>query len=201
MMTDSKRTRYTLFSTLIAPHLDSACTLAGWMVGSDSVEDVVRDACFRAMRCLMEEDSETDESNGRVLLLSFVHQSGRAWVRRQDFAAGRYLNSGDSSLAEADSKLSGWGVSSDVSLHRDDALHRIRDCSEAEINKWLMGLPLACRVAMVLRDIEGLRYDQIAQVVGITPDQVTPRLAEAQRLLHRAWMVDQFAENERRDDL
>ncbi|HEX2251974.1 MAG TPA: sigma-70 family RNA polymerase sigma factor [Thermoanaerobaculia bacterium] len=50
----------------------------------------------------------------------------------------------------------------------------------------LAALPVAFREAVVLRDIEGLAYDEIAQVLGVRPGTVRSRIARGREHLRRA---------------
>jgi RNA polymerase sigma-70 factor (ECF subfamily) len=60
--------------------------------------------------------------------------------------------------------------------------HRLRDALEA--------LPLAWREVLVLRELEGLSYREIADVAGIKMGTVMSRLARARAGLQQQLAVD-----------
>lgn len=53
---------------------------------------------------------------------------------------------------------------------------------EARVQRLLMGLPERHRIVLVLRDIEGLSYEEMAQVLSCTVSSVKNRLHRARRV-------------------
>ena len=54
-----------------------------------------------------------------------------------------------------------------------------------QVTRWLQALPIEQRVAVVLRDIEGLTYEEIADSMGISIGTVKSRIARGREMLKR----------------
>ncbi len=54
-----------------------------------------------------------------------------------------------------------------------------------QIARWLQALPIEQRVAVILRDIEGLTYEEIADSMGISMGTVKSRIARGREMLKR----------------
>ena len=61
----------------------------------------------------------------------------------------------------------------------------ISDVSSAEVSELLAGLPEKYRTPLVLREYEGLKYDEISRVIGISVGQVKIRIFRAREELKR----------------
>ena len=59
----------------------------------------------------------------------------------------------------------------------------IAKADSEQLNRAIAGLPLAYREALVLREIEGLSYQEISTVMSIPIGTVMSRLARARNLL------------------
>src|ERR1700693_5682336 len=72
------------FRSVVLPHLNDAYALARWLTGSraDS-EDVVQDACLRALRAI---DNFSD-GNPRAWLLTIVRNTTYSWLHKNRPAA------------------------------------------------------------------------------------------------------------------
>jgi len=57
----------------------------------------------------------------------------------------------------------------------------------AEIQRLLLNLPLEQRIALVLRDIEGLSYEEIAESMKISLGTVKSRIARGREMLKRSY--------------
>ncbi|MCU1461951.1 MAG: putative polymerase subfamily sigma factor [Acidimicrobiales bacterium] len=78
----------------------------------------------------------------------------------------------------------------------DDVRATVHDAADAvtariDVDAALAGLPDEFRVAVVLRDLCGLSYDEIAQAVDIPPGTVRSRIARG-----RAMLADRFGKPE-----
>ena len=58
-----------------------------------------------------------------------------------------------------------------------------------QITQWLQELPLPQRVAVILRDIEGLSYEEIAESLKVSLGTVKSRIARGRELLKRHFAV------------
>ena len=54
-----------------------------------------------------------------------------------------------------------------------------------QLDEWLRELPIQQRIAVVLRDIEGLSYEEIAESMEISLGTVKSRIARGRELLKR----------------
>ena len=73
--------------------------------------------------------------------------------------------------------------------------HLLRHCDEQSIRAMVSALPDVFRETLVLREINGLSYSQIAGIVGVPAGTVMSRLARARAMLRAAWRAAE--ENER----
>jgi RNA polymerase sigma-70 factor (ECF subfamily) len=158
------------FDETILPHLDAAHNLARWLLrGSDHAEDVVQEACLRALRYF----GTFRGGNPRAWLLSIVRTTAFTWLQK---------NRAQQLTAEFNEEIHGDGGDAlnpeTVLLQRADAqlLEQVMAC-----------LPDRLRAVMVLRELEGLSYKEIAEVVGIPSGTVMSSLFRArQRFLQAA---------------
>jgi RNA polymerase sigma-70 factor, ECF subfamily len=155
------------FEAAILPHLDAAYNLARWLTRhDDDAEDVVQTACLRALRFF----DGFQGGNPRAWLLTIVRNtfySSLAQRRDQELATPF-----DEEVHT--SEQAGVG---------DPEAELLRHADAALLRQGFAALPLPFREVMVLREIEGLHYKEIAAVAGIPIGTVMSRLARARRLL------------------
>ncbi|MGH7837821.1 MAG: sigma-70 family RNA polymerase sigma factor [Candidatus Binataceae bacterium] len=156
------------FEEAVLPHLDAAYNLARWIMRNDAdAEDVVQDACLRALRFI----GGLRGTDGKVWLLKIVRNtcySRFARDRRRDHQT------------EFDEELHSPQIET---LDPEAILLKSRD--GATINRALDELPDEFREAIVMRELEGLSYKEIAEVAGVPLGTVMSRLARARRRLQR----------------
>lgn len=161
-----------LFAEVVMPHLDDALSLARWLTGSvTDAEDVVQEACVRAFAAIA-----TARSNPRAWLLAIVRNTAFTWLAK---------NRPKSVVVTDDD-----AVFEKASLEMIDRSHEmtpeavlIAKADSEQLNRAIAGLPLAYREALVLREIEGLSYQEISTVISIPIGTVMSRLARARNLL------------------
>jgi RNA polymerase sigma-70 factor (ECF subfamily) len=66
----------------------------------------------------------------------------------------------------------------------------LRQRDAETIRRLVAGLPNPFREAIVLREINALSYEEIANVVGIPVGTVMSRLARARAMLRKAWIAE-----------
>jgi RNA polymerase sigma factor (sigma-70 family) len=150
------------FEELVLPHLDAAFNYARWLTKNDAdAQDVVQDASVRALRFL----SSLRGSDARAWLLTIVRNTwyGR-FSGRDDPARTTVFN--DMSHDRRDSALD-----PEARLMQRQTIDRVRGAIEQ--------LPAEFREAIVLRELDGLSYKEIAEVIGIPIGTVMSRLARA----------------------
>jgi RNA polymerase sigma factor (sigma-70 family) len=166
--------RKTKFEAVVLVHLPSAYNLARWLVRSpNDADDVVQDACLRAYQHF-EEFRGTD---ARPWLLAIVRNAAFALLRKHRIAE-EAMRLDD--LAEA-STMIGAAPGADV-----DALKSI---TLQELHASIDRLPAAFKEMIVLRDMEGLSYLEIASITQIPVGTVMSRLSRARKHL-RGEIVD-----------
>lgn len=163
MTSDAARQRF--FSLTIAPHLDDALTLARWITGNPAdAEDVAQEACIKAMAAM-------DGFRGglaRAWVLAIVRNTAYTWLRRHRPMA--LVSTGDHETAQALAGQEG-----------DDSPESamIQAQTHAQVQAAIASLELPHREIIVLRDINGLSYREIADLLGLPVGTVMSRLARA----------------------
>lgn len=161
-----------LFADLVLPHLDTALTLARWLTGNATdAEDVTQDACLRAFKAL-ERDSSGGIANPRAWFLAITRNAAFTWLAR---------NRPNSLVltAEPDSEEN----ASTAKRPETPEESIIAAADAARIDKAIAALPQAFRETIVMREINGLSYRDIADVTGVPIGTVMSRLARARALL------------------
>ena len=156
------------FEQAMMPHLDASYNLARWLTGNDhDAEDLVQEAFLRAYRFF---DSFRG-GDGRAWLLAVVRNTCYTWLaqhRRRDAPA---------SFDETIHSGAGDAFSPEKMLQEKAAEQRVRDALEE--------LPPEFREVVVLRELEGYSYKEIAALVGIPLGTVMSRLARARERLQQ----------------
>ena len=161
----SERERIALFESTVLPYLDAAYNLARWLARDPvEAEDLTQESMLRALTYF---DSFRG-GDGRAWLLAIVRNAFYTSAKRRR-AMGRQEPLDDEALAGCD-------------LPDTEALLHER-ITVAELGPAIEALPVRFREAIVLREIEGLSYREIASVVGIPIGTVMSRLARARGLL------------------
>jgi RNA polymerase sigma-70 factor (ECF subfamily) len=150
------------FEQVVMPHLDAAYNLARWLTGNHhDAEDIVQEACVRAMRFA----GGFRGGNGRAWLLAIVRNMTYTWLKKN--RPNVIISMDDDELAEIEDP-------------RGPTFERL----DAGVLRAALGeLPVEFREAIVLRDIEGFSYKEIAEVAEVPMGTVMSRLARARRQL------------------
>jgi len=154
------------FEEVVLPHLDAAYNLARWLAGNEhDAEDIVQEAFLRAFRFM----GGFRGGNSRSWLLTIVRNTAYTWLRKNH---GPIVYLGEDELAEIEDPAALGG---DVALLRNADAGRLRAA--------LQQLPVEFREALVLRELEGLSYKEIAEVADVPIGTVMSRLARARKQL------------------
>lgn len=162
------------FEQEVLPHLDAAYNLARWLThNQQDAEDVVQEAYVRALRFF----GAFRGGNARAWVLRIVRNTCYNWLEKN-----RPLQS----AAEFDEDLFGPDPRT---LNPEEAL--LRSASDKMLRRALEALPLIFREVLILRELEGMSYKEIAEVTGMPTGTVMSRLSRArdglrQALLHYA---------------
>lgn len=159
------------FAELVLPYLDDAYGLARWLTGNRTdAEDVVQDSCMRALASL---DAAVIE-RPRAWVLAIVRNTAFTWLAKNRPKA--VLVTDDAELLE-----SAAAKGPAASANAEESLIAVAD--EAALEAAIQALPHLYREAIVMRDIHGLSYREIAAAVGAPQGTVMSRLARARALL------------------
>src|SRR5215467_2712333 len=154
------------FEELVLPHLDAAYNYARWLTKNDSeAEEVVQDACVRAVRFF----SSRRDGDARAWLFAIVRNTWYSRVSRR------------ASVAEATRLETKRDERPDEAL--DPEARLLQQHAVAKVHAALEQLPSDFREVIVLREIEGLSYKEIAAVVCVPIGTVMSRLARARERL------------------
>jgi RNA polymerase sigma-70 factor, ECF subfamily len=157
------------FDRTFLPHMDAAYNLARWLVHDDhDAQDVVQEAYLRAVRFA----SGFRGGDPRAWILAIVRNTAFTWLRR---------NRGPNQPTEFDEKEHG-GESEPHGLEAE----AVRKADGAMIREALEELAEEFREVIVLRDIEGLSYKEIATAADVPIGTVMSRLARARGKLARS---------------
>jgi RNA polymerase sigma-70 factor (ECF subfamily) len=149
------------FEEAVLPHLDAAFNYARWLTRNDAdAEDVVQDACVRALRFF----SSLRDDSARAWLLSIVRNT---WYSRFPKRGGDRTTELDDTADEQP----GTDLDPEARVIQQQAVERVRLALEQ--------LPPDFREVMVLRELEGFSYKEIATIVDIPIGTVMSRLARA----------------------
>ena len=162
------------FEQRALPCLDAAHNLAFWLVRSRTdAEDIVQDAYLRAFRAF-------DSCSGDVKpwLLAIVRNLAYRWLTTRKKAANVI------SIEEALSSRAASGEVFEVPSNEASAEELlIGQAERALVVTALAELAPPFREAIVLREMEGLSYQEIANVAGVPVGTVMSRLSRARAQL------------------
>jgi RNA polymerase sigma-70 factor (ECF subfamily) len=157
------------FEEAILPHLDAAYNLARWLMRSDAdADDAVQDACLRALRFF----GGFRGGDGRVWLLAIVRNTCYSKLkgnRTQQFETSFDEEAHGHSLEGPDPE----GV-------------LLKSLDAAALQRAVEALPEEFREVIVMRELEGLSYKEIADVTEMPIGTVMSRLARARTRLQRS---------------
>jgi RNA polymerase sigma-70 factor (ECF subfamily) len=157
------------FEAVVLPHLDAAYTLARYLTrNAQDAEDIVQDACLRALKYF--ESFRGDEgTSARAWLLTIVRNTAYSSRRGQHVAT------------EFDETQHSGAVADE---HPEAAMLRT-DANES-LGRALDRLAPEFREVIVLRELEGLSYKEISDVTGVPVGTVMSRLSRARARLQEA---------------
>ncbi len=154
------------FQRVLLPHLPAAYNLARWLARNNSdADDLVQEAYLRALNFF----DGFRGGDGKSWLLTIVRNTYYSWMRRN--RAGAQAVEFDEAIHAIDPYSA---TPESALLEKTDRLELI-----AALEK----LPDEFREALVLREMEGLTYHQIAELAGIPLGTVMSRLARGRQKL------------------
>jgi RNA polymerase sigma factor (sigma-70 family) len=154
------------FEQAVLPHLDAAYNLARWLMRNDQdAEDMVQEACLRALKFF----GGYRGVDSRAWLLAIVRNTCYTWLRH--YRAHELTTPFDEDLHSTESDA-----------FNPESVSQ-RNVEAQLLIQALEALPLEFREVIVLRELEGLSYKEIAGIADIPIGTVMSRLARARRRL------------------
>ena len=154
------------FGEVFAPHLADAYRLARWLTGNRAdAEDAVQDAALRAFKGI----GGFGGANARAWSLAIVRNAAYSLLLKRRSGA-----------LMLDDRAETENVAADVATP-EAAL--IAKADAAAVEAAIAALPLPMREVLVLRDMQGFSYREIAELAGIPSGTVMSRLSRARQML------------------
>lgn len=158
-------TKVRVFELTMWPHMRAAYNLARWLVRNDQdAEDVVQESFLKAYKA--QESFRGTEA--KTWMLSIVRNTAMDFLRR-------YKSSATASFDEGGPEPEDQSPDPERSL-----MERMR---REQVHQAISHLAGEFREVIVLREIEGMSYKEMASVLGIPMGTVMSRLSRARNLL------------------
>lgn len=156
------------FNELVVPHFDSAFNLARWLLGSDAdASDVLQESSIKAFRFI----HKMKTKNTRAWFFQIVRNTCYTMLKsKKSFVEIDFENAIEDPSPTAEAVLS-------------------ENTTAREIRRSLDELSVQHREILILREIEELSYDEIAEVLDLPEGTVMSRLARARQLLKKKLSV------------
>ena len=151
------------FETQALPHLGALYRMARQLVGPEGADDLVQEVFLRAWKYFESFDSTT---NCRAWLFRILRN---AWISR--WRKSRL----ELPLTETESET--------IGPYYDWEAEFLRDEFSAGVKRALSDLPADYRMAVLLADVEGFAYEEIARIMECPIGTVMSRLNRARRML------------------
>jgi RNA polymerase sigma-70 factor (ECF subfamily) len=154
---------------VLLSHLDSAYNLARWLVrnGADA-EDVVQEAYLRAFQYA----DGFRGGDARAWLFTIVRNSAYTWLRKT--RAFEPVVPFDEQAATTEVEM----------LNPEQLL--LQKADGRVVEQAMRELPVRFREILILRELEGFSYKQIAEVVGVPMGTVMSTLSRARERFRQA---------------
>jgi len=156
------------FDEVVLPHLDAAYRLARWLLRNEhDAEDVVQEASLRALRYFR----TFTGGNGRAWFLSIVRNLCHGWRGDRPAVPTDPFDEEQHSVAQPSFDPEA------LALHQDDV--RL-------IERAMSHVPDRFRELLVLRELKGLSYRELADVMAVPIGTVMSSLSRARQALRGA---------------
>jgi len=173
----TEASRRAAFETDAIAHLDTLYGVAVRMTRDPAAaEDLVQDTVIKAIRAWHQYQPGTNLKAWllRILTNTFINRYRRDGLER-DVLEG----------PNADPLSERWIGAASLRAMRDPERDALAPLVEAEVQRALESLPESFRVVLLLSDVEGLAYKEIATVLGCPIGTVMSRLHRARALMQQ----------------
>jgi RNA polymerase sigma-70 factor (ECF subfamily) len=162
-----EREKVRRFESTVLCHLDAAYNLARWLAhDANDAEDIVQESCLRAFRSI----DSVRSADARCWLLSIVRNTSYTWLKKYRQRGPKFI--ADDLMDEIPGNQA-----------NDPAAELLRQADRAMLNETMEQLPVEYREVLVLREFEGMSYQQIAEIAQVPIGTVMSRLARARQRL------------------
>jgi len=165
------------FEEIFLPFLDAAYNLARWIVQHDQdAQDIVQEAYLRAFKGFR----GFRGGNGRAWLLTIVRNTAYSWIHK---------HAGDEKLVPYEEEKHAEIIFFDQSTREI-----VTEKRKEYLENALVRLPAEYRKVIVLYELEGLSYKELALALNIPVGTVMSRLSRARRRLQQQFAQIRDAE-------
>jgi RNA polymerase sigma-70 factor, ECF subfamily len=154
------------FEELVLPHLDAAHNFARWLVRRPEAEDLAQEAMVRALRFF----GGFRGGSPRAWLMKIVRNTCYTWLES---------TRGAESKAEFDERIHGIPEVTPESL-------ALAGAERDRLARALEALPARLREVIVLRELDGCSYKEIAEITEAPIGTVMSSLSRARQRLKAA---------------
>jgi RNA polymerase sigma-70 factor (ECF subfamily) len=168
------REKQSHFEEVVLPHLDRAYNLARWLIENDQDAQAIVQEAYRQAR---QEFGSLREADPQNWLLTIVRKRIHAWIQE-----GERHSKVIPQIFLGEPSVATQGM-------RDTPERALPEAAEQEWKRPLYAalsrLPIEFREVLVLREIEGWNYTQLASALGIPRPLVGHRLSMARQSLRQ----------------
>jgi RNA polymerase sigma-70 factor (ECF subfamily) len=146
-------------------HLDAAYNLARWLAGGDA-DDAVQEACLRAHRSF----HQFRGGDARAWLLSIVRNTCLTMLSRRKTERLRLVGLDN--------------VDPPADTTAGPAERMVQSADQQRLRQAIESLDVEFREVIILREMDGMSYKEVAAVTGVPIGTVMSRLSRARQRLH-----------------
>ena len=167
--------RKRLFAAVVLPHLNDAYALARWLTrNATDADDIVQEASLRAYQAI----GQYAHGDARIWVLTIVRHTAYRWLRKNR-PSGLVLGEDLESLEQRQAlPFEPNAETPETALIAKSETDRMKFMIEH--------LPAPIREVLVLRDLQGRSYREIAEICAVPMGTVMSRLARARQRLCEA---------------
>jgi len=164
MNPSQEQDRLARFEQTVVPHLDAAYNLSRWLTRNDTdAQDVVQESYLRAFKFF----GSYRGGDSRSWLLTIVRNTCYTWLQQ---------NRARELTTEFDEEIHSTESGNPETLLLEGANKQL-------VKQALEELPVSFREVVILRELEGLSYKEIADITDVPVGTVMSRLARARKRL------------------
>jgi RNA polymerase sigma factor (sigma-70 family) len=156
------------FEELFLPHLDGAYNLARWLTNDDRHAQVIVEEAYRQAH---RELRKFQDADARRSLMAIVRKRARSWMLKHS------QRSNVIPLFPPSGATVQGRTAADLSDQRP--IEAVDQEWKPHLHEALSKLPVELREVLVLHEIEGWTYPQLASVLKVPPAAVAHRLSMA----------------------